>query len=384
MHKKNTFYRIIKLKILIIFLILISINITFAINNNDIEKVSCDYSFDSECNVCSQISNVKITDKLENIIFSHNIFENQFYYKEEQEHPYFVINNKKQVIKNSFEYTSAFNNTFSDEEEWYEFKIWVDLDLLEQNKEILINNHFTQEDFKNKTLWFLNYEFFTHKIFNNGEIKINPIKKMQCIKLIPYKDIKKLNKVDRKIEEFIYKNRFKNYDEKIQIYTNFIDKINLIISIKKYKKYKLILEYIRDKVEYEKRIISLSKMEIKWINDNRISFSKISWEDILEFNALKYEDFKLGKVKISWKTTWYVNKINFHFSNKNSLFPDDSYTLQNFDPWNDSKFKYYANSKFKVLDFGLNIYKITAYTDNWNSIYLLRVLVSEYDDEVIK
>jgi len=86
---------------------------------------------------------------------------------------------------------------------------------------------------------------------------------MQCIKLIPYKDIKKLNKVDRKIEEFIYKNRFKNYDEKIQIYTNFIDKINLIISIKKYKKYKLILEYIRDKVEYEKRIISLSKMEIK-------------------------------------------------------------------------------------------------------------------------
>jgi len=384
MHKKNTFYRIIKLKILIIFLILISINITFAINNNDIEKVSCDYSFDSECNVCSQISNVKITDKLENIIFSHNIFENQIYYKEEQEHPYFVINNKKQVIKNSFEYTSAFNNTFSDEEEWYEFKIWVDLDLLEQNKEILINNHFTQEDFKNKTLWFLNYEFFTHKIFNNGEIKINPIKKMQCIKLIPYKDIKKLNKVDRKIEEFIYKNRFKNYDEKIQIYTNFIDKINLIISIKKYKKYKLILEYIRDKVEYEKRIISLSKMEIKWINDNRISFSKISWEDILEFNALKYEDFKLGKVKISWKTTWYVNKINFHFSNKNSLFPDDSYTLQNFDPWNDSKFKYYANSKFKVLDFGLNIYKITAYTDNWNSIYLLRVLVSEYDDEVIK
>lgn len=384
MHKKNTFYRIIKLKILIIFLILISINITFAINNNDIEKVSCDYSFDSECNVCSQISNVKITDKLENIIFSHNIFENQIYYKEEQEHPYFVINNKKQVIKNSFEYTSAFNNTFSDEEEWYEFKIWVDLDLLEQNKEILINNHFTQEDFKNKTLWFLNYKFFTHKIFNNGEIKINPIKKMQCIKLIPYKDIKKLNKVDRKIEEFIYKNRFKNYDEKIQIYTNFIDKINLIISIKKYKKYKLILEYIRDKVEYEKRIISLSKMEIKWINDNRISFSKISWEDILEFNALKYEDFKLGKVKISWKTTWYVNKINFHFSNKNSLFPDDSYTLQNFDPWNDSKFKYYANSKFKVLDFGLNIYKITAYTDNWNSIYLLRVLVSEYDDEVIK
>jgi len=117
MHKKNTFYRIIKLKILIIFLILISINITFAINNNDIEKVSCDYSFDSECNVCSQISNVKITDKLENIIFSHNIFENQIYYKEEQEHPYFVINNKKQVIKNSFEYTSAFNNTFSDEEE---------------------------------------------------------------------------------------------------------------------------------------------------------------------------------------------------------------------------------------------------------------------------
>ncbi len=51
------------------------------------------------------------------------------------------------------------------------------------------------------------------------------------------------------------------------------------------------------------------------------------------------------------------------FSNEDSDFPVDNYTLQTFSPW-DAVFKYNASSKSKVLDYWKNIYLITATASN--------------------
>lgn len=116
--------------------------------------------------------------------------------------------------------------------------------------------------------------------------------------------------------------------------------------------------------------------------DPRISIKQISWEKILELEELKYIDFKNGHAKIIWKTLWFVSKIKVEFSNENSTYPNDDYVLWKFKSWGES-FEYNANSKYKVLDFGLNKYIITAFTPGWESILELKVLVSVKDDEYL-
>jgi len=122
-----------------------------------------------------------------------------------------------------------------------------------------------------------------------------------------------------------------------------------------------------------------------WIelsNDPRISIKQISWEKVLELDELNYKDFKKWHAKITWKTTSYVSKIKVDFSNENSNYPNDEYTLAKFKPgW--KNFEYNANSKYKVLDFGLNKYIFTAYTKTWESVLELKVLVSINDDEYL-
>ena len=118
-------------------------------------------------------------------------------------------------------------------------------------------------------------------------------------------------------------------------------------------------------------------------SDPRISITQISWKELIELDKLSYEDFKKGHAKITGKTLWFVEEIKVDFSNENSEYPNDSFTLKKFKSWWDT-FAYNANSKFKVLDFGLNKYTFTAYTWNWTSVLELKVLVSVNDDEYLE
>jgi len=116
--------------------------------------------------------------------------------------------------------------------------------------------------------------------------------------------------------------------------------------------------------------------------DPRISITQLSGEKLLELDKLNYQDFKNGHSKITWKTLWFVDKITVDFSNENSEYPNDSFTLKKFKSWWDT-FAYNANSKFKVLDFWLNKYIFTAEANWKKSVLELKVLVSVNDDEYL-
>jgi len=117
-------------------------------------------------------------------------------------------------------------------------------------------------------------------------------------------------------------------------------------------------------------------------DDPRISIKHISWDKVLQFDKLNYFDFKKWYAKIKWKTLSYVSKIEVDFSNPDSPYPNDEFTLKRFKAgW--KTFEYNANSKYKVLDFWLNKYTIKAFTKSWVSITEIKVLVSENDDKYL-
>ena len=117
--------------------------------------------------------------------------------------------------------------------------------------------------------------------------------------------------------------------------------------------------------------------------DPRISIKQISGDKILELDELKYNNFKDGHSKITWKTLGFVSKIKVDFSNDNSEYPNDQYILTQFKSWW-KNFIYNANSKYKVLDFWLNTYIFTAFTENGESVLELKVLVSKNDDKYLE
>lgn len=85
-----------------------------------------------------------------------------------------------------------------------------------------------------------------------------------------------------------------------------------------------------------------------------------TWEPLIEIDDLSWKDFYSGEVVITWKTKWYVDKINVSFLNKTSSYPPDLYDLKQFKPW-DANFRYVASSNFQTLDFWFNEYVFTAY-----------------------
>ncbi len=122
----------------------------------------------------------------------------------------------------------------------------------------------------------------------------------------------------------------------------------------------------------------IAYIEEQW----RIQVQHISWEKLLELWKLNYNDFKKWNVKILWKTLWDVSQIVVEFSNNDSDYPNDSFTLKKFQSW-DPSFEYNAVSRFKNLDFGLNTYTFTATHSWWESQLELLVMVSENDNITI-
>lgn len=87
----------------------------------------------------------------------------------------------------------------------------------------------------------------------------------------------------------------------------------------------------------------------------------ITREQFIELGDIDESAIADGEVTISGTTSETVDQIEVLFTNADSVFPDDNYTLQTFKA-GDTSFKYVASSKFQVLDFGTNTYIIKAYS----------------------
>jgi len=126
-----------------------------------------------------------------------------------------------------------------------------------------------------------------------------------------------------------------------------------------------------------------------WINDNQKSstweafldlditnqeqtsswyyeISYLTWKNIIEIEEIKNVENIIDNLDINWIVNdKEIDKIVVKFSNKNSSFPEDIYTLKTYKKW-DENFLYRAYKKYEVLDYWLNEYQIDAY--KWNEL----------------
>lgn len=111
------------------------------------------------------------------------------------------------------------------------------------------------------------------------------------------------------------------------------------------------------------------KYRVEYLTDARfISLDSLEWKDLFSL-----------KVEFTWKTLVdNVDKIIVNYSNNESDFPDDRYTLQTFNP-GDSTFKYRAFDDYETLDYGVNKYLIEAYV--WKEVSKLEVTLNVFENE---
>jgi hypothetical protein len=92
----------------------------------------------------------------------------------------------------------------------------------------------------------------------------------------------------------------------------------------------------------------------------------------LELNPLDKSDLIDWEVELIGKTLQTVDKIRVLYSNKESSFPDDDFTLKKFKSW-DSEFLYRAFSRYETFDFGTNIYTFFAYS--WEDVSKMELII---------
>ena len=121
-----------------------------------------------------------------------------------------------------------------------------------------------------------------------------------------------------------------------------------------------------ENVEYEKDLEkpqALPSFEITYESPNKF----------IEIDNIPTSKISIPEVKISWKTLVKVDKIDVSFSNEESSYPKDNYTLTKFKSW-DKTFIYHASSKFNVLDYGKNLYTITAFS--WDEVAKVNIVIN--------
>jgi hypothetical protein len=87
------------------------------------------------------------------------------------------------------------------------------------------------------------------------------------------------------------------------------------------------------------------------------SVELLSGADILELDKLEVSDLSDWEVDLTWKINAHVDTIRVLYTNSDSDYPDDDYSLQQFVAGSD-KFLYRAYSGYKTFDFGTNVYTI--------------------------
>lgn len=115
-------------------------------------------------------------------------------------------------------------------------------------------------------------------------------------------------------------------------------------------------------------IIKLSKYETEYLSN----------EKFLELNELDKSNFSSLEVELTWITLVDIDKIEVNFSNKDSKFPDDNYTLTEFKPW-DKTFLYRAFSKYETFDYWRNVYTFIAYS--WENKSILELVINNVKEE---
>ena len=115
------------------------------------------------------------------------------------------------------------------------------------------------------------------------------------------------------------------------------------------------------------------RSESTLMDTENIQVSHLGGEQYLEFNGIDASTLQDWEITIAGSADSRVESIDVLFSNVNSEYADDDYTLQTFSAW-DSSFKYIASTRNQVLDFGKNIYIFRAYvgkeyTDTEVSVY---------------
>ena len=94
----------------------------------------------------------------------------------------------------------------------------------------------------------------------------------------------------------------------------------------------------------------------------KIDIEYLDEKAYITLDPLSEASINTEEMVISWKTqSGWIDKIVVQFSNSDSQYPQDSYTLKTYKR-GDTSFKYIASSRQKVLDFWKNVYTFTAYT----------------------
>lgn len=121
----------------------------------------------------------------------------------------------------------------------------------------------------------------------------------------------------------------------------------------------------------EKQEEKIEKYTIKYLTQ----------EKFLIIDSLDDNDFLSLEVEITWKTLASVDKIIVNFSNIESKFPEDSYTLQSYKKW-DNTFKYRAFSKYEVIDKWVNKYIIEAYS--WDKVSKIELILNVFEEKKVE
>lgn len=108
---------------------------------------------------------------------------------------------------------------------------------------------------------------------------------------------------------------------------------------------------------------------IKYLTDN----------EFIQLDQLQESDLVDGKIEISGKTLVNVDSIRVTFENKDSSYPNDDYTLNQFSAWDDT-FLYRAFSQYQVFDYGTNVYQFIA--KSWNEESILELTIYNPEEKL--
>lgn len=109
--------------------------------------------------------------------------------------------------------------------------------------------------------------------------------------------------------------------------------------------------------------------------ENKVySSDYLTEEKYISLDDLDISNLNNLELEIRWNVLIdSVDTIVVNFSNIESPFPEDSYTLSTYEKWDES-FIYRAFSKYEVLDYWKNIFLIEAYS--WEKVSKLQLIVN--------
>ena len=132
--------------------------------------------------------------------------------------------------------------------------------------------------------------------------------------------------------------------------------------------------------------LSDEKEETQTQKPQRETFTveSLTSEQFLEFDEFSDSDLNDMEIELTGKTLWNVDSIRVLYSNDTSNFPDDDYTLGQFEA-GDETFLYRAFQQYDVFDYGTNIYTFIAKSGEKESklqltIYYPEEVEQEYEE----